>query len=77
MTTPVRPGVVDCGNVLDPQVVVLGGGLGRAGGSYRAAMETGFRAHLWSPIHVSVPILAAKLGADAGLVGAAFPSQIN
>jgi glucokinase len=64
-------------NVLDPEAVIIGGGLGLAGGPYRAALETGFRAHLWSPIHASVPILPAKLGADAGFVGAASASQIN
>jgi glucokinase len=77
LTTPVRLGVNGCGDVLDPEVVVLGGELGLAGGSYRAATETGFRTHLWSSIHAPVPILPAKLGADAGLVGAAFASQID
>ena len=75
--TAVRLGIIGCGNVLDPEAVVFRVGLGLAGGSYRAALETGLRAHLWSPVHASVPILPAKLGADAGLVGAAFASQIN
>src|SRR4051812_23800972 len=37
-------------NTLDPEVVVLGGGLGLAGGSFRLAVEQGFRSHLWSSV---------------------------
>ena len=75
--TPVRLGIIGCGDVLDPEFVVLGSGLGLAGGPYRAAFEIGFHAHFWLPVHAVVPILPTKQGADAGVVGAAFASQIN
>jgi glucokinase len=59
-------------NVLDPEVVVLGGGLGLVGGAYRRAIDDAFRAHIWSDLHRSLPLLSAQLGVDAGVVGAAL-----
>jgi glucokinase len=59
-------------NVLDPEAVVLGGGLGLVGGLYRSSLETAFRSHVWSPLHRVLPLLPARLGADAGFIGAAL-----
>jgi glucokinase len=58
-------------NVLDPEMVILGGGLGTAGGFYRDAFERSCREHIFAENSRTLPILPAKLGADAGLVGAA------
>lgn len=58
-------------NVLDPALVVLGGGLGLADGRYRAALIDSARRHIWWPQHREVPIVSARTGANAGLVGAA------
>lgn len=58
-------------NVLDPEMVILGGGLGIAGGIYRDAFERSCREHIFAENSRALPILPAKLGADAGLVGAA------
>lgn len=58
-------------NVLDPEAVVVGGGLGLAGGLYWAAFEQATRAHIWAEALRSLPIVPAALGADAGLIGAA------
>jgi glucokinase len=59
-------------NTLDPQAVVIGGGLGLAGGRYRMKLEVAFRDHVYSDSHRDVPLLDAKLGADAGWIGAAL-----
>ncbi len=59
-------------NVLDPEVVVLGGGLGLVGGAYRRTIDDALRAHIWSDLHRNVPLHAAQLGVDAGVVGAAL-----
>jgi len=59
-------------NVLDPEVVVLGGGLGLVGGVYRQSIERAMRAYVWSEIHRNLPLVSAKLGIDAGLIGAAL-----
>jgi glucokinase len=58
-------------NVLDPEAVVVGGGLGLAGGLYWSAFETTTREHIWSDNAREIPILSAELGTDSGLIGAA------
>jgi glucokinase len=59
-------------NGLDPEAVVIGGGLGMVGGRYRASLETSMREHIWSDLHRDLPLLSAELGNDAGFIGAAF-----
>jgi glucokinase len=58
-------------NVLDPQAVVVGGGLGLADGLYWDSFVASTRKHIWSDLSRNLPILHAELGADAGLIGAA------
>jgi glucokinase len=58
-------------NVLDPEAVVIGGGLGLSGGLYWEALLTATRRQIWSELHRGLPLLPAAIGADAGLVGAA------
>ena len=57
-------------NVLDPEAVVVGGGLGAAGGPYWHAVERAVREHVWAEDARSLPVVRAALGADAGIVGA-------
>jgi glucokinase len=59
-------------NVLDPDAVVVGGGLGLAGGLYWEALVDSARRHTWSETTRELPILPAQLGPDAGLIGAAL-----
>jgi glucokinase len=58
-------------NVLDPEAIVVGGGLGLAGGLYWDAFIDATRAHIWSETTRELPILPAALGGDAGIVGSA------
>ena len=58
-------------NVLDPTVLVVGGGLGLAGGLYWQSFVESTRRHVWSDATRNLPILPAALGVDAGIVGAA------
>ena len=58
-------------NVLDPMVLVVGGGLGLAGGIYWQSFVESTRRHIWSEETRNLPILPAALGVDADLVGAA------
>ena len=58
-------------NVLDPEAVVVGGGLGLAGGLYWDAFVDSVRRHVWADATRDLPIVPAELGADAGLIGAA------
>jgi glucokinase len=57
-------------NVLDPEVVVLGGGVPSIGASYLSAVRRAFRTHLLPGV-AGVPILPAALGEYAVAVGAA------
>jgi len=58
-------------NVLDPEMVIVGGGVGMAGGLYWDAFERSCREHIFADNSRQVPIVSAKLGIDAGIVGAA------
>ena len=58
-------------NTLDPQAVIVGGGLGLAGGLYWNSFVNSVRQHIWADTSRDLPILEAQLGTDAGLIGAA------
>ncbi len=58
-------------NVLDPQGVVVGGGLGLSVGLFWESVEASTRQHVWSEVHRDLPILRAATGPDAGVIGAA------
>ena len=58
-------------NMLDPQVVIIGGGLGLSAGIYRDTMIAAARRYIWSDLHRDLPIVPAALGIDAGIIGAA------
>jgi glucokinase len=59
-------------NVLDPEAVVLGGGLGLAERIYRRSVEEALREYVWSELHRNIRLVSATLGNDAGIVGAAL-----
>jgi glucokinase len=59
-------------NTLDPEAVVIGGGLGLAGGRYRLKLQEALRNHIYADSHRDIPLLDARLGADAGWIGAAL-----
>ena len=58
-------------NVLDPEAVVVGGGLGLSEGLFWESFVSSARPHIWSEINRGLPILRAATGPDAGLIGAA------
>jgi glucokinase len=62
-------------NVLDPEAVVVGGGLGLAGGLFWDGLEQATRAHIWNEAARQLPIVPAALGRDAGLIGAALAAH--
>src|SRR5947207_3693029 len=57
-------------NVLDPEIIIVGGGLGMAGGLYWDTFQRSCREHIFADNSRQVPIVSAKLGIDAGIVGA-------
>jgi predicted NBD/HSP70 family sugar kinase len=58
-------------NALDPELVVIGGGLG-SDPRYRARVEQAMRPLIWADETRGLAVVAAKLGPDAGVVGAAL-----
>lgn len=59
-------------SLLDPAVVILGGGLGLSSGVYSECLRSTLREQVWAPQHTSIPVLAAETGVDAGWIGAAL-----
>lgn len=60
-------------NLLDIEVVVVGGGLGEAHRHFLTSTRTALRRHLLAPeIRPEVPVVPAALGNRAGIVGAAL-----
>lgn len=57
-------------NILDPETVVISGGLADAGDLWWKPMEFALRQELLAPL-VSVPVVRATLGNTAAIVGAA------
>jgi glucokinase len=64
-------------DLLDPQLIVIGGGLGLAAGLYRDTLERAMRRSIWSNTNRGLPILDAELGTDAALVGAAYGAWVR
>jgi glucokinase len=64
-------GLADLVNTLDPGVVVIGGGLG-LNDRYRELAVSTMRVMIFADDTRDVPVVAAQLGADAGVIGAAL-----
>jgi glucokinase len=66
-------GVAGLVNVLDPEIVVIGGGAGEAGDLLLAPLRDAFGATVeGADVRPEVPIVPAALGNDAGAIGAAL-----
>jgi glucokinase len=59
-------------NTLDPEAVVVGGGLGLSTGPFWEHFIAATRQNIWSDAHRDLPILRAATGTDAGWIGAAL-----
>ncbi len=65
-------GIAGLVNVLDPEVVVIGGGVGEAGELLLEPARRAFHAAVEAPGNrPEVPLVGAMLGNDAGAIGAA------
>jgi glucokinase len=62
-------------NVIDPEAIVVGGGLGLAPGRFRDRLIEATGNHIWNPAARHLPFLPASLGADAGVIGAALAAH--
>ena len=64
-------GIASLINTVDPEAVVIGGGVVQAGASLFGPLEDAMARVEWRPNGYRVPILPARLGVHAGAMGAA------
>ena len=65
-------GIVSLINVLDPEVIILGGGITKAGAALLEPLDSFLDQMEWRPGGKRVPILLVALGEFAGAFGAAY-----
>jgi glucokinase len=59
-------------NCIDPEVVIIGGGLGSAAGAYWEQLRVNIQQSLWSGIDGHAAIVQSALKQDAGVIGSAL-----
>jgi glucokinase len=64
-------------NVLNPEAIILGGGLGLSEGRFRKTLIDSARRHIWWPGHRDLPIRPAQTGREAGVIGAAVSACLQ
>jgi predicted dehydrogenase/predicted NBD/HSP70 family sugar kinase len=64
----IAPGIATLALVIDPDVVVLGGGISRAGARIMPTLRQAVNSHIAIPIHPK--LVASELGAESVVVGA-------
>jgi glucokinase len=64
-------GIAGAANLLDPDVVVLGGGVPEAGEAWWGPLRDSFARHAMQPIAEHTRLEQAELGYRAGVLGAA------
>lgn len=62
---------------LDPEAIIIGGGLGSAPGPYFDSLKREINAGLWDGDSRVLPILQAAFGPDAGIIGAAAATTLQ
>jgi len=71
MVRALATGIVSIINALDPQMVVIGGGVAQAGDALFAPLRDELQRIEWRPAGEGVPVVPARLGKWAGAIGAA------
>jgi len=64
-------------NAVDPEAVVMGGGLGGAPGPYFEALRTALPPFLYPTARRRFPLLRSSLGPYAGAIGAALCASLS
>jgi predicted NBD/HSP70 family sugar kinase/uncharacterized phosphosugar-binding protein len=64
-------GITSILNVVDPEIVVLGGGIAEAGPALFDPLQRFLETIEWRPLGKAVPVVPARLGEAAGALGAA------
>jgi glucokinase len=64
-------GLASVVNLLDVRLIIIGGGIARAGKPLFDAVKESVRAHVLTPMREGLEVLPARLGNSAGILGAA------
>ena len=64
-------GLVDCCYFLNPEIIVIGGGVAKAGALLFAPLEKFLFEQLWGPFKEGLRIVPAHFGNEAGIIGCA------
>mgnify|MGYP001610723060 CR=1 FL=1 len=64
-------GLANVVNLLNPERIVIGGGVGKAWGLFAPTMRASLRAHAFEAPAKAVSVVRAQLGDRAGIIGAA------
>ncbi|MDB4408665.1 ROK family protein [Akkermansiaceae bacterium] len=63
--------IMNCCWLLNPQAIIIGGGVAKAGSTLFAPLDQHLRAQLSDPFKENLRILPARFGNEAGIIGAA------
>ena len=74
-TTPLPPYLANIVNILDPDIIVLGGGLSNIDFLYEVGKQAVYD-HVFSDV-IDTSIIKNKLGDSAGVFGAALLGEIG
>ncbi|PKR85238.1 ROK family glucokinase [Heyndrickxia camelliae] len=69
--------LANIGNVLNPEKIVIGGGVSKAGNLLLHPLQNYFKQFAYSAVAVSTELVIATLGNDAGILGAAWLAKNN
>lgn len=69
--------IINLQHLLNPQLVVLAGGLGNAGATLLEPVQTQFERQYWKMTTAAPRIELASLGTQAGLIGAAALARVE
>jgi len=61
--------------IVDPQVIIFGGGMAQAGEEFLALVRKHIKALTWTVLPTDVQIVLASASASAGIIGAALAAQ--
>jgi glucokinase len=70
--TALADGLTMIVNVLNPDVIAVGGGVAGAGAALLDPLRAAVRRSAWTPAAEAVRVVPAELGARAGAIGAAL-----
>ena len=70
-------GIASISNIIDPEVVIIGGGVSEAGDTFIKQIEESVKQYSIKSIMQNLKVVKAKMGNDAGIVGAILLAAEN